>query len=240
MQEYEAVRLTTIFRIVNLFSAKEISDLLMNLGVDERYPHHERTTARDRVVEVLDGNLDNLIRNLDFPHLKKILDIIQLPHNGIRNNIQNELLAYFNAKSKTLQNKEKLIGSYINHDFIQSLLYEFHYLDRVLNKKDLELLADLHEVLLLLHESNPEDRYQVDIYSYVFGDYSGYTIRVNPDFFSISMVMKDNPMEVAISGREYKEYSNLLYYVNKDGIVKGEAFRIMSQSKMEIYKTILL
>ena len=240
MQEYEAVRLTTIFRIVNLFSAKEISDLLMNIGVDERYPHHERTTARDRLVEVLDGNLENLIRNLDYPHINKILDITQLPNSRNRNLNQQEILAYFNAKSKDIPNDEKLIGTYTDHEFMEYLTYEFSSMSRFLNKNDLEILADLLEVLLFLGERNPEDIYQVDTYSIYSGEYHGYRIKVNPEYFSIHAVFKDNPVVAAINGSKYEELSSLLYFVNKEGIVKGKTDSLISHSKMEIYKTVLL
>lgn len=240
MYEYESDRITTIFRIVNLFSAKEISDLLTNLGVNERYPHHERTTARDRVVEILNGNLDNLIRNLDNIHINRILENTHLPDKGNRYINQNEIIAYFEAKSKDLLSNEKLIGNYIDHGFIESLMWEIHFLDEVLNKKELELSLDIHDVLLFLDKSNPQDFYQVDMYSYIFGEYSGYRILVNPEYFSISMIVKDNPVEAAYSGRQPQTYSTLLYYVDKNGLVKGGVFELMSQTKMEIYRTVLL
>ena len=111
MDKSKTLRSDSIFKIVNLFSAKELSDLLFNYGIGERHTHHERLIARDKVLDIVNGDLESLIGNLNTDHMLKVIELIQLPELNNRHSYQKEILNYFANKPVESTNTADLIGN---------------------------------------------------------------------------------------------------------------------------------
>jgi len=234
---------STIYKVLNLFSAKDLSDLLNNFGIFERYKPNNRKEAIKRIIDVSDCDLPSVIMNMDYNHLNTVQKALNNLDGGSKYYKQQLLIKYFNEKALVAASNDKLIGKYIDEGVIEKLskVIATHVEKHKTTKEQRELLIELNVELNLLKKVNPSNEYYLRIYDYIFSQLYGFNISVTPAFISIDFVGSLNPVEEAFRGNTENIYFTCLsYVVTKDGEITGEPIKIEYCSKVEISRKVLL